>query len=257
MYNQFAPDYDRFVNWPARLAYEMPFLERLLGGPQSSPRVLDAACGTGRHVLELARRGYHAAGADLEPAMVEQARALAAAQGLEARFAAAGFGDLRATFGAQSFDAVLCLGNSLPHLLDPDALHTALRDFAAVLRSGGLLVVQNRNFDRVMVLRQRWMEPQSARDGEREWLFVRFYDFDPDGRITFHVIRMAREGQAAWVQSPMSTRLWPLRRADLVPALQADGFTAVEPFGGLDGSPFDAGTSDNLVIAARQAESGG
>ncbi len=37
-------------------------------------RILDMGCGTGRHALELARRGYHVTGVDLSDGMLEQAR---------------------------------------------------------------------------------------------------------------------------------------------------------------------------------------
>jgi len=74
LYDTLAADYDRFADWPARLAFELPFLERLFQahGVQS---VLDAACGTGRHALALAQRGYQAAGADTSAPMIERARA--------------------------------------------------------------------------------------------------------------------------------------------------------------------------------------
>jgi len=79
--------------------------------------------------------------------MIEQARQNAAAQGVDATFAVAGLGEL-ASLG-RTFDAVLCLGNSLPHLLSASAVAQSLADFATTLRPGGLLVIQNRNFDRV------------------------------------------------------------------------------------------------------------
>jgi glycine/sarcosine N-methyltransferase len=80
--------------------------------------------------------------------------------------------------GREVFEAVLYLGNSLPHVLDEAGLAAALKDFAAVLRPGGLLVLQN-----------RWMEPQSAQAGRTEWLFVHFYDFLVDGTIDFNILR--------------------------------------------------------------------
>ena len=80
-------------------------------------RVLDAACGTGQHVLALAKEGMQASGADLSIEMIKIARENARAAGNELRFEAAGFGSLAQTFGAGNFDALLCLGNSLPHLL--------------------------------------------------------------------------------------------------------------------------------------------
>jgi 2-polyprenyl-3-methyl-5-hydroxy-6-metoxy-1,4-benzoquinol methylase len=212
MYEAFSADYDRFVNWNARLRVEMPWIEQQLQQapqPSRAPRsVLDAACGTGMHAIALAQRGYAAAGADLSASMVERARQNAAAAGVEARFEAAGFGMLRQTFGLGKFDAVLCLGNSLPHVLSPAELESTIEDFAACLRPGGLLIVQNRNFEAVMAHGERWMEPQAHREGGREWIFVRFYDFDPDGLITFNILTEA--GGAGGDATTAATRLRPL-----------------------------------------------
>ncbi len=255
MYDALSSDYDYFVNWPNRLAAEMPFIEaqlRPLGQADRPARVLDAACGTGMHVIELARRGYAADGADLSAGMIDKARANAAAARVAARFEAVGFGGLAAVF--QGYDAVLCLGNSLPHVLESDALAAALADFAACLHPGGLLLIQNRNFDAVLARRERWMGPEAHRQGEQEWLFVRFYDFDPDGRITFHILTLTRYTPAdAWQQRLTSTRLHPQRKDELLPALQAAGFGALAVYGGLNGSPFDPQTSPNLVLAAYRA----
>lgn len=45
-------------------------------------RILDMGCGTGRHALELARRGYHVTGVDLSDGMLAQARHIAQQEGL-------------------------------------------------------------------------------------------------------------------------------------------------------------------------------
>lgn len=249
MYDAFSLDYDRFVNWPARLAAEMPFIEGQLGaGPLN---VLDSACGTGMHAIALAQRGYTAAGADLSAPMIERAWANARASAALLRFETAGFGELAGVFGRRAFDALLCLGSSLPHLLSDSELATALDDFAACLRPGGLLLIQNRNFDAVLAGRERWMEPQAHREDETEWLFMRFYDFDPDGLITFNVITLQREGSGPWTQRATVTRLRPLRQADLVAALGAAGFTDLACYGDMAGAPFDSETSGNMVVAAR------
>ncbi len=118
MYESFSNDYDRFVNWDNRLAGEMPFLEGMLNGMGQNgdlPRVLDAACGTGMHAVALAKLGFQMTGADLSGGMIERARANAAEAGEAVRFKTAGFGHTRPL--AQYFDAILCLGNTLPHLL--------------------------------------------------------------------------------------------------------------------------------------------
>jgi len=251
MYDSLSADYDRFVHWPGRLAYEMPFIETRLQplAADSRPvRVLDVACGTGMHTIELARRGYRSVGADLSAGMIAKARQNAQAAGVQVDFQAVGFGELVDRF--RGFDAVLCLGNSLPHLLDEAALASALQDFNDCLRPGGLLLIQNRNFDAVLASQQRWMSPEAHSEGDQEWIFWRFYDFDPDGLLSFHLLTLTRSGTAPWQQKVDSTRLYPQREELLADALKAAGFTKQSVFGDLAANPFDPMTSSNLVIAA-------
>jgi SAM-dependent methyltransferase len=56
---------------------EAALVDALLGGPPA--RVLDAGCGTGRVAIELDRRGYETVGVDVDPALLERARAKAPA----------------------------------------------------------------------------------------------------------------------------------------------------------------------------------
>lgn len=251
MYDDFSEDYDRFVNWAGRLAYEMPFLELRLAQVALGGAVLDSACGTGMHAIALAQNGYRTAGADLSPKMVECARENARQAGVTVRFEAAGFGELAPTFGTQSFDALLCLGNSLPHLLSEAEISRALGDFAACLRPGGMLIVQNRNFDAVVKRRERWMEPQSFRDGEREWLFLRFYDYDADGLISFNIVNLKRDEGQSWTQQVMTTRLRPLLQAETVRLLGNAGFHDTACYGDMSGAPFNPESSGNLIVVAR------
>lgn len=252
MYDAFSEDYDRFVNWESRLNFELPWLLQQLDSAHGR-RVLDAACGTGIHVIALAQRGFQAAGADLSAPMVDHARENADHAGVSVQFVAAGFGQLVAAF-PEPFDVLLCLGNSLPHVLSEDELLTALRDFAACLRPGGLLILQNRNFDMVMADMERWMEPQGHREGDREWIFFRFYDYLPDGLIQFNILTLHRtHPSAGWTQRVTSTRLRPLLRVPLTQALQAAGFEHVTAFGSMDGSSFQPGSSGNLIIVANKA----
>jgi hypothetical protein len=158
----------------------------------------------------------------------------------------AGLGQLSSLGGA--FDALLCLGNSLPHLLAPSAVASALADFAAVLRPGGLLVIQNRNFDHVWAARERFVDPQSYRGPEGEWLFVRFYDFLAE-TLVFNMVRLRRT-DGGWTQTVDSTELRPIFRDGLAQALAGAGFSGLQFYGGYDGSAFDPGQSGDLIAVA-------
>ncbi|MGQ9584362.1 MAG: class I SAM-dependent methyltransferase [Anaerolineae bacterium] len=250
MYDAFSADYDHFVNWEERLAAELPFLEERLR-EAGAHRVLDAACGTGMHALALARHGYHVVGADLSEGMIERARAHAREVGAEVRFTVAGFGELGAKVG-EEFDAVLCLGNSLPHVLTREGLRDALGDFATCLRPGGLFLVQNLNYDRVLALREPWLPLQTHREGREEWLFLRHYDFEPAGTLTFHVVTLHRSKGGEWHRRTLATRLRPLPKAELAGELQRAGFGEIETWGDMGGSAFEPAASPNLIVTARR-----
>lgn len=251
MYDSFSNDYDRFVNWQARLSAEIPFIRQQMASLPAHAKILDAACGTGMHTIALAQAGYQVSGADLSAGMIERARANSMAAGLELEFGIAGFGDLGQFFGRQQFSTLFCLGNSLPHVADLIALQEALADFAACLQPGGFLLLQNRNFDVILNERQRWMEPQNYLQGEEEWLFLRFYDFNPDGTIQFNILTLYRRASNEWVQRISSTALYPLHQHLLLEALDFAGFKEIHCYGSMAGEPFQPQTSPNLVIKAQ------
>ncbi|PKN97611.1 MAG: hypothetical protein CVU42_15065 [Chloroflexi bacterium HGW-Chloroflexi-4] len=256
MYDQFASDYDRFVNWDNRLAFEIPLIEKILTEVEKTSAVplliLDAACGTGMHALALAKAGYQVAGADFSREMINKARRNAEAAQLQLPFETAGFGALASAFGESRFDALLCLGNSLPHLIEASELESALKDFHTCLKPGGLLLIQNRNFDAVMAKQDRWMEPQVFHEGGEEWIFERFYDFNPDGTIGFNIVNLHRKFSSEWQSRVVSTLLKPQLRDDLQNKVSQAGFSQVSAYGGLGRDPFDPQTSGNLIIIARK-----
>jgi glycine/sarcosine N-methyltransferase len=233
------------------LDFEMPFIERQLNQLGSGPlNILDAACGTGLHAIALAQKGHRAVGVDLSPGMIEKARKNAADQGFSIQFETVGFGELTSTFGQGAFDAVLCLGNSLPHVLSFDELVQAITDFGASLRPGGLLIIQNRNFDAVMSQKKRWMDPQSFQDSSGEMVFLRFYDFLEGGLLGFNVVTLSHQSGQNWSQQMLSTPLRPILKDELVDILNKKGFQQIECFGGMNASPFDPQNSENLVATA-------
>lgn len=251
MYETLSADYDRFVNWQNRLAVELPFLIEKLK-ESNARQILDVATGTGMHAIALAQQGYSTAGSDISQGMIEHARRNAQVAGVPVRFELAGFGNLAGTFGRGSFDGLLCLGNSLPHLLSRKDLDKTLVDFANCLTPGGILLIQNRNFDAVIANHQRWMEPQSnSKEGE-EWIFQRFYDFDSDGLLTFNMVILNRQPEGTWTQKIVSSRMRPMLKFELLLSLTEAGFNRLSAFGDMSGSKYDHDRSPNLVVVARK-----
>jgi len=146
---------------------------------------------------------------------------------------------------------VLCLGNSLPHVQSRQELTLALEDFAKALVPGGLLLLQMRNFDMVTRTRNRWMEPQSVTGNGIEHLFLRFYDFEPNGMIQFNILSMNRKGSAPWQIEQTATMLLPILSEDLLGLLEHD-FEQIQCFGSMKPEAYDAEKSGDFIVSARR-----
>jgi len=213
--------------------------------------VLDAACGSGGHALWLARQGYELVGADVSTVMIALAQQKSAAAGLAVPFVVSDLAHLQA---ATAYDAALCLGNSLPHLLTQADLVAALRGMAGVLRSGGALVLQNLNYDLRWQKQPRWFMAQGGELDGQEVLVWRFADYDaPAGRIAFH-IALFRKDAPNWQVEVHTTPHRPLFQTDLITALAEAGFSEPRAFGRmtLPEEPFDVNRSGDLVVVAKK-----
>ncbi len=249
LYDQFG-EYDVMVNWQERLQKEAPFLQGLLRRA-GARRVLDVGCGTGRHAIHLADLGFEVVGADPSAEMVERARENARGKA-RVRFVQAGFGGLRQA-AEGTFDAVLCLGNTLPHIRSQSELVEALGDIAGVLRQGGLLVIQQLNYDRILAQRQRFLGLTEAKRDDGEYLFFRFYDFEGEA-VTFNVLIMERPGGGAWTWRVEATRLQPILSTQLCESLVRTGFARFSLQGSMAGEGFNPLSSNDLVVVGYYGE---
>jgi len=116
-----------------------------------------------------------------------------------------------------------------------------------------MVFIQNRNFDLVMRQLQRWMEPQAHREGHKEWVFQRFYDFLPVGLIRFNIVTLKREKDSAWQSSVTSTLLRPQLHLELEQGLADAGFKNIRAYGSMQGEAFQPETSGNLIVTARKS----
>jgi SAM-dependent methyltransferase len=127
------------ADYAAVAALIVPMAEGLAqnAGLRAGDRVLDVATGSGNAALAAARCGCEVTGIDYVPALLERARARAAAEGLEIEFAEGDAEHL--AFPDASFDAVLsCLGV----MFTPDQ-ERAAAELARVCRPGGTIGLVN------------------------------------------------------------------------------------------------------------------
>src|SRR5262249_61806335 len=152
---------------------EVVFLLRSLRLPRGA-RILDVACGLGRHAAELSRRGFHVVGLDLSRPMLDEARRRFR-EGPRLRFV---HGDMRRLGYAAEFDAVICFFTSFGYFA-PGQNETVLRRMARALRPGGRLLVDHRNPAHDAALPQRhWYR------AGRQRFMLEDRRFDPRTKVT-------------------------------------------------------------------------
>ncbi len=103
-FNREAAAYDDY-GFTKNTLVEADFLVDVLG-LQRGMAVLDIGCGTGRHAVELARRGYGVTGVDVSAGMLVEARRRAEGAGVDVRWIEA---DAQRFSLPDAFDAVICL----------------------------------------------------------------------------------------------------------------------------------------------------
>jgi len=126
-----------------QIAREVDFIEDSLGIERGGA-VLDLACGTGRHAIELARRGYEVVGFDLSLAMLARAGDEAQERDAKLNFLQ---GDMREMTFEEQFDGVYCWNTSFGYF-EEDKNALVIDRIHRALKTGGLLLldVVNRDF---------------------------------------------------------------------------------------------------------------
>ena len=121
---------------------EVDFVERELAADRSK-RILDIGCGTGRHAIELAKRGYRVTGFDLSEGQLRLAREKAAAADVTVDFQRR---DATQPHFNQEFDAAIMFCEGAFPLMETDEKNYAiLTHAAAALRPGGKLLLTTLN----------------------------------------------------------------------------------------------------------------
>jgi len=109
-------------------------------GDVSSKLVLDVGCGSGRHVVELAKRSSVVVGVDLSKRLLKIANSRVKRLGLSHRAMLIVSDALFLPFRRASFDVVVCIA-VVHHIPTKGLRRKAVNEMAEVMRSGGLCLI--------------------------------------------------------------------------------------------------------------------
>jgi SAM-dependent methyltransferase len=226
-------------------ADESRFVHDLLGGEPG--RLLDVACGSGRHAVEFARLGWQVSGVDYSPELLERARAASD----EIEFYEQDMRQLDVP--GDPFHGITCLFDSIGYPQDNDGVVATLAGMARHLAPAGRVAVEFLHAPAMLahadpVRVRRWELP-----GGGELLRVSETDIDAAAmtmEVSYELVELAGDGSYKQAKERQSNRFFAVEemRALLeLAGLRAERFVPAYEDGNIGPDTFH-------VIAVAEAE---
>lgn len=142
-------------------------------------RILDLACGYGRHSLEFARRGYTVTGVDITKVYIEDANKTAQTENIDANFICE---DIRDISFCGEFDVVLNMADGAIGYLESDEENAKIFDvIARALKPGGKSFMDIQSGDYASA-----HFPQKLWDAGEHGLTLSLFEWDPESKIMLY-----------------------------------------------------------------------
>ncbi|MFW9830799.1 MAG: class I SAM-dependent methyltransferase [Candidatus Thorarchaeota archaeon] len=248
-FEELALIYDQSINWSVRLNHELPFITNLIPGTKNR-RILDLACGSGRHAIALAKQGFSVIGLDSSSAMINAAQQHAQDHHVVVKFHK---GDMR---NAQSivqgpFDLILCFGNSLALLPSSQALQETLNGVHSLLGQKGMFVAQVLNFDEIRHSGFRFFPLKSGiTSSGKEVVFARFFELIKTAETAQLIFTSFIKTSSKWQTKTFAQTVLQLTKPLLEVHIKNAGFRQFFAFADYNKNSFSLKESRNLVIVA-------
>jgi SAM-dependent methyltransferase len=226
--------------------------ERLLeAGVQRNGRILELACGTGRHAFELEKLGYRVLGTDYSPDMLACAAAAQqrARSGVEFREM-----DMRSLdIEGPPFDAIVSLFDSIGYVQTNEALLQVLTGAHRHLRPDGVMLIEFwhaaamlRAYDPVRVRRFRVPEGEIIRISETSLDVARQV-----ASVKYTIVEPNADGLTRRLEETQTNRYFLVQ--EMAGWLDRAGFETVRCYSGFDvARPIDGDTWHVIAVARRR-----
>ncbi len=144
-------DWDEFIDWQKRREGENEFFENILDNA-GAKEIFDASLGSGFHTIALLEKRFKVSSNEIDPDYVRLARQNAGKLGLELIISHYDWREIPQSL-KEKYDAVICLGNSFTFMKTEEDQRKAIQHFADIVKPGGLVIVDHRNYDYMLLNR--------------------------------------------------------------------------------------------------------
>ncbi len=221
---------------------EVEFIAGALDLPHGA-RVLDLACGVGRHAIGMAKLGYQVTGVDFNPRYLENAAVEAERAGVAVRWMT---GDMRTLRVEEGFDGIYSYFTSFGYFSDAEN-ERVIANVVQALRHSGRFLLDMANRDWILTHPQQrtWTRQE---DGA---LLMEEATLDlPSSRVVSRLILVQPQG-GAQVTKEFNLRLYT--SAELTAMFGRHGLIVKQVWGGPDRSAYSAESRRLVLLAEREA----
>jgi SAM-dependent methyltransferase len=229
----------------ARTRQEIDFIVGALGVVPGA-RVLDLACGFGRHAVGMAQRGFRMTGVDFNPRYLEIGAENANAAGVTVEWLAA---DMRSLAFPEPFDAGYSFFTSFGYYSDHEN-EQVLLNMANALAPGGRFLLDVMNRDWLLT------HPQQRTWTQREDRALLMEEVQLDLRRSRVISRQMLIQPEGGVQVTKEFDLRSYTCAELSALMARNGLQVMDVFGGADRSEYSTESRRLVLVAERGAEAG-
>lgn len=234
--------------YEAEAAFVADCLRKYSIGPTA--RLLEIACGTGTHALQLEQLGYQIVATDYSNDMLERARQKASAANSQVEFQ---LQDMTQLEVGGVFDAAYCLFDAIGYVGSNESLQKVFRGVHKHLRDDGLFIFEFwhaaamlRHYDPVRI--RRWKQDDS--------LILRLSETTLDyakqlSSVCYSIYELKQDGTYSSLTETQVNRYFLVQ--EMAAWLTTTGFTPVKLFAGFTTSETISDETWHIVAVARRS----
>ena len=214
-----------YIDWNKRREMEKGWLVNQLKR-FNCKKIFDSCVGDGCDAIYLIKQGFNVVGNDIDEVFIQKALQNVKKENVQLKIVNLDWRELTKEIPEQSFDAVLCTGNSLYCLFGRENQIKALKQFYTILKKGGILIIDERNYQYVLDNREEILKQKPHTTGCMYYgkrVYGRIIEIKDD-RIKYKLCDKEKDKKAAFVI------MQPFRRGELKENLEKVGFQKIEQY---------------------------
>ncbi|MCK4473740.1 class I SAM-dependent methyltransferase [Candidatus Parcubacteria bacterium] len=214
-----------YIDWDKRRIGEENFLVNQLR-KYNVKKVFDAALGDGCDSIYLIKQGFDVISNEIDKIFLNKALEHAKSENIELKTTSLDWRELDKELLEKSFDAVLCLGNSLTYLFTEKNQIDVLNQFRRILRNKSIFIIDERNYQYILDNRKEILKGNFRYSGRYIYCGKKVHNYPveiSDQKVKFEIVDKRTGKKDHFI-------VYPFKRGEMKNLLSKASFKSVEQF---------------------------